>query len=342
MNEQEDSGSHSVVRPLVRDEKSDTIGPKKNAKTIEKQQAKIETDSKRLSTESSSGHQDSSLAPANAVQEKNTTKAAFIPIPNLSPVKQTSKVMERFGKIIKKQQPVNASDLVRLNQHVRYDNITLRIPTPVFLASLPKSGTTSIWKYFLCGGVNASHFYVKLNETEVTRFGDDVKDSTFAGRCMHANVLSGQPLLENCGRYQVWTDTGYIKGKPAIKCYYPAIEGLDELYKWYPNATLLYITRQTDDWTQSVSRWSMGTLLRRWKRCNLTGLINTTFAGMNAFYDWHKALVRNFAKTHPSLTYIEAALEDPETGFLLEDATGIPASCWADCNPHTRQCRTIK
>jgi hypothetical protein len=278
-----------------------------------------------------------SVIPNNAVSTNHATK--------------TNNVLERSGTVLppkRKQQAVNKKSLgsndtiVRLNQHLRYDNVTLQIPTPVFLASLPKSGTTSVWKYFSCGGVKASHFYVKLNETEAQRFGPDVKDSTFAGRCLHANVLEGRPLLENCGPYQVWTDTGYIKGRPAIQCYYPAIEGLDEFVKWYPNATLLYITRQTDDWTQSVSRWSMGTLLRRWKRCNLMGLINTTYAGMNAFYEWHKRLVRNFAKAHPSLTYIEAALEDPETGFLLQDATGIPASCWADCNPQTRQCRTIK
>ena len=50
------------------------------------------------------------------------------------------------------------------------------------------------------------------------------------------------------------------------------------------------------------------------------------------FYEWHKDLIRTFALEHPSWTYIEVDLEDPEAGQILEDRTGIDASCWGHHN----------
>ena len=189
----------------------------------------------------------------------------------------------------------------------------------------------------MCGGVKASHLYIKLNETEAARFNN--QNSTFSGRCMYRNWKENRPYLDGCGDYQVWTDTGFIKGKPAFLCYYPAIDGLEEFYKWYPNATLMLITRNTPSWQNSVSMWSMGTLVTRWNRCNVTGWRNRTASGIQEFYEWHKRRVRSFAKNHPSLTYIEAELESPETASLLESATGIPSMCWADCDPKKGICR---
>lgn len=213
---------------------------------------------------------------------------------------------------------------------------TLKIPTPVLLASLPKSGTTSVWKYFLCGGIKASHLYVKLNASEALRF--EGEPSVISGRCMKRNVMENRTFLEGCGDYQVFTDTGFIKGRPALSCYYPGIEGLHDYYKSYPNGTLMYIVRNTTAWRKSVTKWTHGLLLKRWERCKLRGFRNRTAEGIEGFYEWHKQLVRDFARSHPSMTYIEAELESQEIASLLESRIGISASCWKDCDPKERIC----
>ena len=57
-----------------------------------------------------------------------------------------------------------------------------------------------------------------------------------------------------------------------------------------------------------------------------------------AFYDWHTAHVREFCLQHPSLTYIEVALESPMLGKILEEKIGISASCWGKCTPASKYC----
>jgi hypothetical protein len=70
---------------------------------------------------------------------------------------------------------------------------------PVFVPSLPKSGTTSIWKFFKCGQLLASHNWIQKVNTTV---------STMAGKCIEQNILQGQPPFQDCGAYDVYTDTG--------------------------------------------------------------------------------------------------------------------------------------
>ena len=76
---------------------------------------------------------------------------------------------------------------------------TLRIPTPIFVTSLPKSGTTSTWKYFACGlgPGQSAHTFLSVpdgvNKTKTVRMG----------RCFYDNMKQQLPLLEGCGDYQV-------------------------------------------------------------------------------------------------------------------------------------------
>jgi hypothetical protein len=204
--------------------------------------------------------------------------------------------------------------------------VDLTIPTPIFLASLPKSGTTSIAKYFNCGGQRSSHHMAIVNGTLVKN-----------GRCMEQNIMDGRPTFEGCGDFNVWTDTGYVSRRLPAQCYYPAIEGLEEIYQWYPNSTLMLATRDTKTWQKSASKWS--SITTRWESCELPGFTGTSPEAVQDFYEWHKELVRNFARNHPSMTFIEVALEDPTTPFILEKRTGVPASCFAKCKPEENFCR---
>ena len=255
----------------------------------------------------------------------------------------------------------------------KYTNITLKLPTPVLVASLPKSGTVSVWRYFLCGGQKASHLYAKLNGTvdftPATAGGsgsgagkrpspkkNQNQKQMISGQCMRRNYISQRPLLHNCGNYDIWSDTGYIKIPPTPHhCYYPNIHGLHAWYESYPHSTIILLKRNPITWSHSIQNWGNGGLLKRWKICQLPGFIienndtndgntNTTqplvvpynsIENLIRFYEWHVHFIRNFTRNHPTLTYIETSLEDSNIGNILQTATNIPASCWAKCNPTT-------
>lgn len=220
----------------------------------------------------------------------------------------------------------------------RKQPIPIKVGLPVFVASLPKSGTTSMWQYFNCGGHRASHQYVKVNETF----------TTLSGQCIKSNIGMNRKPFQNCGDYNVFTDTGYSIFKPESKsyeCYYPSIHGLDDIYEHYPTATIILVVRNTASWYESFANWGNGSLQDRWKICaNMTSipLSSTNAEDFQQFYEWHSDSIRNFAKKHPSLTYVEVELESNLTGQKLEQEIGIPASCWGKCLPTSKFCEKLK
>lgn len=90
----------------------------------------------------------------------------------------------------------------RKKEKLRRRRVDLKVPYPIFIPSLPKSGTTTTHRYFECGGQKSAHLAGR-NETN---------DSIFRiGRCAQKNVEAGKPPFEGCGDYDVWSDTGEIK-----------------------------------------------------------------------------------------------------------------------------------
>jgi hypothetical protein len=269
----------------------------------------------------------------------------------ISPMNQTiatSYTSQTSNSLIDKSVKIATKKHTKFQKRIILTNVTLKIPTPVLLASLPKSGTTSIWRYFLRGGQSASHNVAQLNETwsnkTVLGTGDKVNGAHMvSGECMKWNALAGRPFLEGCGDYNVWTDTGSLTTRQdqTTVCYYPGIEGLDEWYKSYPNSTIILTTRSVKSWVHSASTWGGGGMVMRWDSCNLTGFVGQKSTELAQFYNWHLDLVRDFARRHPSITYIEALLEDPDIASILHAKTGIPSSCWGDSKPkaHRRSSR---
>lgn len=74
----------------------------------------------------------------------------------------------------------------------------LKVPLPIFVPSLPKSGTTTVHKYFRCGGQRSAH--------HIYRIDGQVKNKI--GRCVKRNIKNGLLPFQGCGRYDIWTDTG--------------------------------------------------------------------------------------------------------------------------------------
>jgi hypothetical protein len=211
----------------------------------------------------------------------------------------------------------------------------LKVPLPIFVPSLPKSGTTSIHKYFLCGGQKSAHHVYKI----------DGKLQNKIGRCVQRNMNRNTPPFDGCGDYDIWTDTGYVapsyhKGAShantteEVPCFYPLIEALDQVYEAYPNATMLFVVRNETDWLNSIQEYHEGFIMNVWKQCNTRGFPNqdATPHDFGKFYQWHQRLIRDFAKSHPTITYLEVPLEAESTASALEENIGIPKQCWGHHN----------
>ena len=219
---------------------------------------------------------------------------------------------------------------------------TETLPKPIFVLSLPKSGTTSSARYFNCGKVKASHHWAK--------WGSGKKDIHRTGDCMLRNVEVGQELLEGCGNYDAWSDAGVPgaqKNPPANNCFYPSINGLDNIATHYSNATIVLAVRNATSWLVSAKKQSGGRLFKKWQRfCPDFPNKEATDQDWIDFYNWHTDNLRAFTKKHPSLTYIEFSLEDKNVGEFLHGQTGVSADCWecrqptgGACAPKFRQMR---
>jgi hypothetical protein len=210
----------------------------------------------------------------------------------------------------------------------------LKVPYPIFVLNLPKSGTTTLWQYFACGlgPDKAIHWWTNDNKR--------------IGPCVDHNIALNQKPLHRCGNYDVWIDFGYTSPS---RCFFPAVQGLEPLYKSYPRATFLWIPRDTESWYQSASGW--GPMLHKWASvCRSDFFPNHTkeqtlgSADFQQFYQGTHARIRQFAQDHPTMSYVEPpvnmTLSSPELGAWLEETIGISASCWGKCQPkgHNVKC----
>ena len=242
----------------------------------------------------------------------------------------------------------------------------LKVPYPIFVLNLPKSGTTTIWQYFECGlgPHRAVHWWVQKNATtskttitansgsrrargtgrkktsiEERRENDYNVGGKQVGPCLEHNIANHQPPLYRCGHYDVWVDCGY--SLPRLqKCFFPAVHALDAIYESYPDATLLWIRRDVEEWYNSAAKW--GNMLRKWSQACRSSFFPEKVDGAltgedyKDFYRQTTQRIRQFAKDHPSMTYLEPldlTLSSPELGSWLEEHVGIAESCWGKCQP---------
>lgn len=101
--------------------------------------------------------------------------------------------------------------------------IEIKVNFPVFVASLFKSGTTTVHAYFQCGKQRSVHY-----EGEGKRR---------TGPCIQRNIKKGNPPFRGCGGdYDIFPDNANFMGG---NCFDPSVHGLDAIYNAYPNATIL-------------------------------------------------------------------------------------------------------
>jgi Sulfotransferase domain len=233
--------------------------------------------------------------------------------------------------------------------------IPLKVGLPIFVASLPKSGTTSIATYFSCGGRLSSHHWVRHgNLTKGERPNPSQLER--AGECIQRNVQQGNPPFHKCGIYDVYSDTGIVSkvlGGPrgASNCFYPSLSALRSMIDAYPNLTVVLVVRNATSWYNSLKTWGVkqnNPLLKRFTRCNSTDWPlynphdNTTQQQMQDFYEWHNEQVRKTVRSYTANStfprLVEVQLESTDTGRILEHQIGIPSACWGDCSPSEKHC----
>lgn len=194
----------------------------------------------RAVTVASSEVNDSSRKPvADRVQRRKTTKWVTRAKKKGDTVGKKSDLKADTDQVVKPVKP--AAENLRFNPEKegrkRDGPVPLKVGLPVFVASLPKSGTTSMFQYFNCGGHPASHQWVKYNDTSNEQ----------TGKCIRRNVQNGLAPFQGCGGLSdIFTDTGFAiclsdrKFPLAPTDYYcPSIQALDAIYEHYPDATIV-------------------------------------------------------------------------------------------------------
>jgi hypothetical protein len=240
------------------------------------------------------------------------------------------------------------------------------LPLPVFVLNLPKSGTQSIFDYFAKCGVGKhwiAHYWIRRFHSKV---GQCLANNVWADRPMAQGCgeakLSGYAVFTDSGL--MWSEEEEEEGpsnttsvhakvgkkKSVRRCFYPGIHGLENIAKYYPTATILHFPRNSTQWVESSNHWNH--LLERYdtfcggfpeiiqeygnlsKANAVPGLYEpkhpaTSTLDWIAFYERYTQRIRDFAKQHPSLTYLERPLEDMDgTAQFLQEQTGISASCY--------------
>ena len=209
---------------------------------------------------------------------------------------------------------------------------------PIFVASLPKSGTSTTHNYFTCGlgRGQSAHQWSLPSKVPVNATAKSDFKSIPIGSCMYENTQNNQPILEGCGNAKVWTDTGVLRfgGRNKTKlCYMPSVhKGLNAFYKQYPYGTILLLHRNATDWYKSAVKWNK--LTERWSKVKCKGFPSQ---GSNEstwvqWYEDHTRSVRQFARDHPTMTYLEAPLSPTYTGEWLHSIFGFPEECWGHSN----------
>jgi hypothetical protein len=203
------------------------------------------------------------------------------------------------------------------------------ITYPIFVASLPKSATTTSYKYLNCGlGDDEGRHYEIEN--------DPNRHRTLVASCFYNNVQNNRSITENCGDYLHWSDIGAIYHLDHRRhCYYPTLEGgLEEIYKAHPYATIFLTTRDPVRWYESALNY-YNTLSLWTQFCTGSGFPSNAsdVSAWVDFYHNHTNLVRAFARSHPTMNYVEVKLEEEEELLTtLQDHFGFSDTCWGHSN----------
>jgi len=203
--------------------------------------------------------------------------------------------------------------------------------SPLFVLSLPNSGSLALYRYFRCAGLSVEEIGKYFTNR---REGTKIRDLETIGSCIHQNQQQKkQSLLAGCGNFKVWLDM-HVTRKSL--CHFLAMtdDGLEILASSYPNATILQVKRNPQEWYKTLSYDS----IQRWRDLCQSSHPSVTFPYFNSgqeewfeFYNQYLERIQTFIRRHPGLLYVEISLDQArESALTLQKHLGVDPQCWYD------------
>jgi hypothetical protein len=219
---------------------------------------------------------------------------------------------------------------------------------PLFVLSLPHSGTLVMDRYFKCAGLGSEvlgRLWTKknLNQTRYMRVQ--------IGKCIMKNFhavskAKQKNILYGCGNFRVWTVMDYVQKYPPKldhqdrTCFFPSLYPgvLDRLLTQYPRSTIINVLQDPNEWARQLPPKTKA----KWQKwCNpehdnlFPRAANATHAEWARFYRQHQRHLRETVAQYSSVTLMEVDLKEyatpsTETAQSLEESLGIPPKCWLE------------
>jgi len=242
--------------------------------------------------------------------------------------------------------PVKDSTVV--DQGPVVDQEPMTTTNPVFVLSFPNSGQLTIIRYFKCGGLHDG-----IPESLGRRWSTYHQDKPLygkwqMGRCIAYNLEknaygednNNSNPLEGCGTFRVWTEMESCQrihtGQDRRQCFFPSLYTgfLERLLKTYPQATIINVIRNPNDWYDTLpkryqERWSRWCNHRHHDIIFPSGYNKTEWLQV---YEAHHERIRRVVRAHPTATLMEIRLGDwTKKAFYtveLSKHLGIFQYCW--------------
>ncbi len=216
----------------------------------------------------------------------------------------------------------------------RYPLSESKALSPFINLGMPKMGSTSLHKYFRCGGFKSSHYMCGNKMCAV---------------CMKNAIKAGKHPLSLCNN---GNNTKFIDAYTQIdmgpekliqvKYLSEIISGITE------EATFILPIRNITNWYKSLTNWYGGkaagkskdnNMRKRFERANIKGLppgVGRNVTEFSNFYCEYVKRVREEVSKNPRHTLIEIDVEDPTAGEQLEAYLGVNRTCWGQGNANKR------
>lgn len=222
----------------------------------------------------------------------------------------------------------------------KYVSKAVKSPLPVIVMGMPKAGTSSIAHYFQCGlgpkyRHRVSHYDCKVGYV-FDVFNPQLKAAMPCGARLMRNADAGIFAFENIDHFDIFAQ---IDASLAGDRYFlPQISYTKSIYQAYPNATWILNRREPHKWLESMNRWRdirerfVGSTFKlKWFGVG----VGRDDEDMLKLYNYTLDHIRNFVADHPSITLVEVPVDEPDAGTILENAFGLPRSCWGQHNMNT-------
>ena len=216
----------------------------------------------------------------------------------------------------------------------RYPVSESKALSPFINLGMPKMGSTSLHKYFRCGGFKSSHYMCGNKMCAV---------------CMKNAIKAGKHPLSFCNN---GNNTKFIDAYTQIDMgpeKLIQVKYLSEIISGIPEeATFILPIRNITNWYKSLTNWYGGkaagkskddNMRKRFERANIKGLppgVGRNVTEFSNFYCEYVKRVREEVSKNPRHTLIEIDVEDPTAGEQLEAYLGVNRTCWGQGNANKR------